>query len=90
MARAISQAGFDILETIGIPGPYPLALDDNKFSRFLLRMNQWCIRLSRGLFSYQMFMRIRPQPSLELLLQNAERESLRRAALLEAAAGPAN
>jgi glycosyltransferase involved in cell wall biosynthesis len=86
--RAIGQAGFDVLETIGIPGPYPLALGDNPFSRFLLRMNQLFIHLSRGLFSYQMFLRIRPQPSLEFLLQTAEQESLRRAALLETAAGP--
>jgi len=86
--RAISQAGFDVLETIGIPGPYPLALGDHPFSRFLLRMNQLFIHLSRGLFSYQMFMRIKPQPSLEFLLQTAQQESQRRAALLEAAAGP--
>jgi glycosyltransferase involved in cell wall biosynthesis len=85
--RAIQQAGFDVLETIGVPGPYPLALGDNPFSRFLLRVNQLFIHFSRGLFSYQIFMRIKPQPSLEFLLQTAEEESLRRVTVLETAAG---
>ena len=70
-----------------MPGPYPLALGDNWFSRFLLRANQLLIHLSHGLFSYQIFMRIKPQPSLEFLLQSAEQESLRRASGLETA-GP--
>ena len=85
--RAVHQAGFDVLETIGVPGPYPLALGDNPVSRFLLRLNQLFIHLSRGLFSYQIFMRIKPQPSLEFLLQTAEEESLRRATVLETAPG---
>lgn len=83
--RAIQQAGFDVLETTGVPGPYPLALGNNWLSRLLVRGNQLLIHLSRGLFSYQIFMRIKPQPSLEFLLQSAEEESQRRASGLETA-----
>jgi len=72
LRRALMQSGFDILETKGIPAPYPLAFGDNFMSRALLALNQMFIRLSRGLFSYQIFMRVKPQPSLELLLAAAE------------------
>jgi 2-polyprenyl-3-methyl-5-hydroxy-6-metoxy-1,4-benzoquinol methylase len=81
--RALVQAGFDILETKGVPAPYPLAIGDNFISRTLLAVNQALIRLSRGLFSYQIFMRVKAQPSLELLLAAAERQSGIRALSIE-------
>jgi hypothetical protein len=83
--RAVTQAGFDILEIKGVPAPFPLALGDNWFSRFLVKANQMLIPLSRGLFSYQIFFRMKPQPSLEYLLQTAAEHSERRARALEAA-----
>lgn len=82
--RAVRQAGFDIVERVGVPGPMPLALGDNRLSRTLLKINQWLIHISRGMFSYQMFLHVRPQPSLELLLRTAEEQSARRAELIEA------
>jgi glycosyltransferase involved in cell wall biosynthesis/SAM-dependent methyltransferase len=81
--RTVSQAGFDILERVGIPGPYPMALGDNFFSRALLRINRFFIHVSRGLFSYQILLRIKPQPSLELLLKTAVEHSKKRAEAIE-------
>ena len=83
--RTIAQSGFDILERVGVPGPMPLALGDNVVSRFLLAVNKMLIHVSRGLFSYQIFLRIKPQPTLELLLKNAREESKTRAEALETA-----
>ncbi len=83
LRRALKQAGFDIVETRGVPGPFPLALGDNKVSRALLFINCLLIRLWRGLFAYQIFMRVRPQPSLESLLGKAESESKRRILQIE-------
>lgn len=77
--RMVRQAGFDILERAGVPGPFPLALGDNRFSRFLLRLNQFLIPLSRGLFSYQIFLRIKPRQSLDYLLRSAQDYSQKRA-----------
>jgi hypothetical protein len=82
--RAVRQAGFDIVERVGVPGPVPLALGENFVSRILLKVNQLLIHLSRGLFSYQIFLRVRPQPSLELLLRTAEEQSAKRAEIIEA------
>ncbi len=89
--RAVEQAGFDILEEVGVPAPVPLALGDNLLSRVLMKINRLCIRLSRGLFSYQIFLRVQPQPSLERLLKPAEEQSAARARAIEAtrAAAPA-
>ena len=69
--RSLEQAGFVILETKGVPAPFPLAIGDNAASRFLLTVNRLLIALARGLFAYQIFMRIKPRPSLEVLLQSA-------------------
>jgi glycosyltransferase involved in cell wall biosynthesis len=82
--RAVKQAGFDIVERVGVPGPIPLALGENLLSRTLLRVNQLLIHVSRGLFSYQIFVRVKPQSSLELLLREAAEQSSARARAIEA------
>lgn len=85
--RAVEQAGFDILEGTGVPGPFPLALGENFLSRLLLNINRLLIHLSRGLFSYQIFLRIRPRPSLDVLLMRAEDQSRRRVEAIVSASG---
>jgi glycosyltransferase involved in cell wall biosynthesis len=84
LRRALKQAGFDILETRGVPGPYPLAIGDNRVSRVLLFINRLLIPIWRGLFAYQIFVRAKPQPSLQSLLSRAETESRSRISQLEA------
>jgi glycosyltransferase involved in cell wall biosynthesis len=87
--RAVRQAGFDIVERVGVPGPMPLALGENFLSGALLKINRLLIHLSRGLFSYQIFLRVRPQPSLELLLRTAEEQSRKRVEAIEAVSNAA-
>ncbi|MGI8889283.1 MAG: glycosyltransferase [Chthoniobacterales bacterium] len=55
----LEQAGYEILESRGVPAPYPLALGKDWPSRMLLRINTWLIKLSKGLFSYQICIRAR-------------------------------
>jgi glycosyltransferase involved in cell wall biosynthesis len=81
--RSLDQAGFVILETKGVPAPFPLAIGDNAVSRFLLSANRCLIAIARGLFAYQIFMRIKPRPSLEVLLQSAQTQSEIRARSIE-------
>jgi glycosyltransferase involved in cell wall biosynthesis len=83
--RTIAQSGFDIIERVGVPGPMPLALGDHPLSRFLLETNRLLIHVSRGLFSYQIFLRIKPQPTLELLLKTAREQARKRVEELETA-----
>jgi hypothetical protein len=71
LRRLFEQHGFRVLETRGIPGPFPLALGP-VLGRWLLGLNRLLIRLSKRLFSYQMVMVLQPLPSLDVLLTQAE------------------
>jgi hypothetical protein len=52
----------------GIPAPFPKAIGKNAVSRFLLRLNQGLIRVSKGFFSYQIFVRAEAKPTVQNLL----------------------
>jgi glycosyltransferase involved in cell wall biosynthesis len=65
----LEQAGYRIIETRGVPAPFDLALRRRGLSRFLLRINEWLIRASKGLFSYQIFIRAQALPSVHHLLE---------------------
>jgi lipocalin len=69
------QAGYEIQEVVGVPAPVPLALGDNLLSRVLVKFNRLLIKISRGMFSYQIFMVCSPTPSLEYLLERARQAS---------------
>jgi 2-polyprenyl-3-methyl-5-hydroxy-6-metoxy-1,4-benzoquinol methylase len=69
------QGGFRITEVRGIPAPFPLAIKNERLARLLLYLNRLLIKMSRGLFSYQIFMVVQPYPSLEYLLRTAEEQS---------------
>jgi hypothetical protein len=79
--RLFLQSGFSVIKTSGAPGPFPLALGENFLSAFLLRLNQLLIHLSKGLFSYQIFMVVQATPTLETLLKSAQDQSAQRAAV---------
>ena len=79
LRRLFEQSGFSIVEMDGIPGPFPLALGDGWLSRALLRLNTLLIRMSKRLFAYQIWLRVKPLASLEYLMAAAERESSARA-----------
>jgi hypothetical protein len=77
--RLFEQAGFRVVESRGIPGPFPLALGDNRLSRALVRINLMLIWMAKGLFAYQIFFVVEPLPSLDYLLGQALEHSARRA-----------
>jgi glycosyltransferase involved in cell wall biosynthesis len=81
--RSIEQCGFRVLETRAVPAPFPLALGDHRFSRFLLALNALFIRVSRGLFAYQIFVRAKPLPTIAFLLDAALKESEKKARTIE-------
>jgi hypothetical protein len=83
LRRTLEQAGFEILESKGVPAPIPLALGNTAAARVLLRINQVLIRISKGLFAYQVFLRAKARPSLESLLNLAEEQSGIRSAAIE-------
>jgi glycosyltransferase involved in cell wall biosynthesis len=75
----LDEAGYKVIETAGVPAPFPKALGDSPLASFLLRLNVALIRLSRTLFSYQIFIRAKAQPTVEHLL----RETIHTSAVLK-------
>ncbi len=75
----LEQAGYEVLEERGVPAPFPLALGTNRRSRALLAVDRVLIRLSKTLFSYQIFLRARALPDAQHLLKEtiASSENLR-------------
>ena len=72
LRKLFEQAGYEIMETRGIPAPFPLALGEtSKIGRSLLGINNILIRFSKSLFAYQIFLIARPRPSLPWLLNRA-------------------
>jgi hypothetical protein len=65
----LEQAGYEVLEARGVPAPYPLGLGQNRRSRALLTLNRWLIKLSKGLFAYQICLRARALPHPRHLLK---------------------
>ncbi len=71
----LEQSGYRILETRGVPAPFPLAAGNGWLSRLLLRGNELLLRLSRSLFSYQIFIRAQALPSVHHLLEQTVENS---------------
>ncbi len=69
ISELLTQSGYKILELRGIPAPFPLALGRTFLSRLLLTLNAVLIRLSKGLFAYQIFIRAEARPTVNNLLQ---------------------
>ncbi len=83
LRELLKQSDYEILEMRGVPAPFPKALGDNFFSRILVRLNAALIRFSRGLFSYQIFVRAQARPAVHHLLHETidSTAGLRQAAL---------
>jgi glycosyltransferase involved in cell wall biosynthesis len=73
----LEQAGYEVCEMRGVPAPFPLALGDNRCSRMLLELNVMLLKISKGLFTYQICMRARPRPEVPHLLQQTINGSAR-------------
>ena len=69
MRELLKQSGYKILEARGIPAPFPAAVGNGFFARALLRLNRELIRISKGLFSYQIFIRAEAKPTVNNLLR---------------------
>jgi hypothetical protein len=79
LRKLFTQCGFRIERLRGIPAPFPKALGGGAFARALVRVNQWLLALSRGLFSYQLFLEATPLPTLDALLDHSISGSQERA-----------
>ena len=79
LRKLFEQAGFEVLVVQGAPAPFPLALGDGWAARLLLAINRLLIGIRAPLFAFQVFMVVRPRPSLPYLLAQAHTSSRDRA-----------
>jgi glycosyltransferase involved in cell wall biosynthesis len=77
--QMLEQSGYKIETMKGVPAPYPLAIGTNLVSAALLQINALLICLFPGLFSYQIFIRAVPLPTVRALLRATEARSEERA-----------
>ncbi|MGE3178276.1 MAG: hypothetical protein AB7O32_12485, partial [Vicinamibacterales bacterium] len=76
--RLLLDAGFRIKEMRGVPAPFPKVLGDGALGRVVLTLNLWLIRLSRTLFSYQIFVVAEATPDVDFILADSRRRSEQR------------
>lgn len=69
LRELFEQTGYKLIEIKGIPAPYPKSIGDNWLSRLLLSLNMLLLRLSTGLFAYQIFVRAQAKPTVSHLLE---------------------
>jgi glycosyltransferase involved in cell wall biosynthesis len=78
LRRLLEDHAFVVEQVVGIPAPFPLAVGRGRLSGALVWINQMLIRLSKGLFAFQMLMVCRPIPAADWLIADAVDASLRR------------
>ncbi|HTU61801.1 MAG TPA: methyltransferase domain-containing protein, partial [Polyangiales bacterium] len=66
-----ADAGMRIKEVKGVPAPFPLVLGDGVLGKFAVGVNMALIRLSKTLFSYQIYVRAETTPDLDFVLRAA-------------------
>lgn len=78
LKNSLTNNGYLVKKTTGIPVPFPLVFGNNIFSKFLLFINKLLIKICKGLFSYQIAMIATPQQTLDTLLERAKREGIKK------------
>jgi 2-polyprenyl-3-methyl-5-hydroxy-6-metoxy-1,4-benzoquinol methylase len=77
--RLLTDAGFVIKETRGVPAPFPKVLGLGVLGRLALSVNQLLIRASRTLFSFQIFIVAESTPNVDFILRDSKRRNVERA-----------
>ena len=78
MRRILQESGFAVESEQGIPAPVPLVVRSRFWSRCLMWTQAQAIKISRGLFSYQIYMIARPLATLPTLLEKTHSHSERK------------
>lgn len=67
----LNDFGFRIKKIEGIPAPFPKAFGDNIISRTLIKINIFLIKISKSLFSYQIFLIAETTPDVNFILKDS-------------------
>lgn len=86
LRRLLRETGFVIEREVAIPAPVPLVVCSPFWQKVLMKTQGLALKISRGLFAYQMLFVVRPLPKLETLLTRAQQHSVAKSAALPAPA----
>jgi glycosyltransferase involved in cell wall biosynthesis len=78
MKTIFRQCGYTVEKVRGIPAPFPKAVGINWLGRSMIAINRFFIFFSKSLFSYQIYMEVKPTPIVEVLLEFSLSESKKR------------
>ncbi|MBK7865283.1 MAG: hypothetical protein IPJ65_43125 [Archangiaceae bacterium] len=84
--RLLRDAGFRVKLVRGVPAPFPKVFGNGLLGNGLLKANELGIKLSRSLFSYQIFIVAETTPDVDFVLANTKEQSRAKAARLTAEA----
>jgi glycosyltransferase involved in cell wall biosynthesis len=71
----LRDAGFRVFALRGVPAPFPKVLGDGVLGRLALAVNLALIRVSKTLFSYQVYVEAESTPDVDFLLRDAREAS---------------
>jgi 2-polyprenyl-3-methyl-5-hydroxy-6-metoxy-1,4-benzoquinol methylase len=77
--------GFRIKSMRGVPAPFPKVLGDGKLGRFAVKANLALIKVSKTLFSYQIYVEAETTPDAHFVLRHTQEKSAERAPKLRVA-----
>jgi glycosyltransferase involved in cell wall biosynthesis/2-polyprenyl-3-methyl-5-hydroxy-6-metoxy-1,4-benzoquinol methylase len=75
LRRLLVDAGLRIHQIAGIPAPWPKVLGDGWLGRTAVRLNRLLIRVSKTLFSYQIFVVAECVPNARFILRDSQSRS---------------
>ncbi len=79
--QLLVDEGFRIKRVRGVPAPFPKVFGNGLIGRGALAANLALIRVSKTLFSYQIYIEAETTPDVDFLLADTTRQSARRAEL---------
>jgi len=68
----LTQCGFNLIDISGVPAPITMITGNNIVGNILMKLNKFLIFFSKRIFSYQIYSKVKPQISVELLLEQAK------------------
>ncbi len=77
LKRLLQDEGFQIREMKGVPAPFPKVLGDGVLGKTALAANLALIRLSKTLFSYQIYVEAGTTPAVSFVLEDSKQRSTR-------------
>ena len=79
VSHLLRDAGFRVVKLRGVPAPFPKVLGNGLLGRIAMVVNLALIRLSKTLFSYQIYVEAESTPGVDFLLSDAKEKSVARA-----------